>query len=289
MKKITIPLFTLLITAVSCNESTDKQEKETKQEIEITEVTEVTEEAVEEEVIPQLAIEPITNTSSPYDSEWNASFKKLVDIHETIEILYPGDYSSGEIDSAILDQNWIGLTRSGNYINFGKALIQLSPIEDPWGEEGNLDGTKVFNSSGKPAFMYLSGINDIDGINMEDIISSQPFSELLPGEVFNFGSFTLSATGNYDEENNQYSNYKLTLSGMKDSFHIEQEILFQEFFDDAMINFYWIGDLDQDGLPDMLIDTSHKYSYSNPTLFLSSQSHQNTLVKKVAETTRYGC
>ena len=50
-----------------------------------------------------------------------------------------------------------------------------------------------------------------------------------------------------------------------------------------MTEILWIGDLDADGMPDMIIDMSPKYSYSNPTLFLSSKADEGNLLKLVAE------
>jgi hypothetical protein len=46
-----------------------------------------------------------------------------------------------------------------------------------------------------------------------------------------------------------------------------------------MIRFIWAGDIDRDGFPDLFLDISPKYSFSNPALFLSSKAGDNELQK----------
>ena len=49
------------------------------------------------------------------------------------------------------------------------------------------------------------------------------------------------------------------------------------------------GDLDGDGKLDLLIDTTHHYNLSEPTLFLSSQAKDGELVHNVASFRTTGC
>lgn len=291
MRILLLPLLGLAGLFSSC-QTTDKSENtvkpETTEELSPKEQRELLapEQFEIEKEESNTTIEPL---KSPYHAGWTESFKKHLTLGDTILLLFPGQNNDMEIDSIASHLKWESLSRNGDILTGHAVNLQITPSEDPWGEEGNLDGTELGDDHPQSASIYISGIENLDGISMKDISSSILNKQILPGESFNFGPFTISATGDYDEEGYNYSNYSLKIAGMKDSLFIEQEILFQEYFDDAMISFYWIGDLDQDGLPDMLIDTSHKYSYSQPTLFLSSPCDQNTLVKKVAETSRFGC
>ena len=264
MNKYLLPLIGIAIVAMGCDNSENTSESNSeKQEIVTTEDSVV----IQEEIVPTISVE------------------------DTVLLLFPGDYSDGSIESYALNNNWEALKSNGDYLAGAFAQIATSVIDSPWEEEGNLQGINISDKSEQPVSIYISGINSLIGVNMLDVSGKMHNKRLLPGESFKIGEYTLTANGDTDGDDDypQVSNYRLTLSGMKNDQYIEQEIVFQEFFDDAMINFHWIGDLDQDGIPDMLIDTSHKYSYSNPTLFLSSPSGKNSLVKKVAESTRYGC
>lgn len=51
----------------------------------------------------------------------------------------------------------------------------------------------------------------------------------------------------------------------------------------------WAGDLDNDGELDLLMDLSHHYNLSAPTLLLSSEALEGDLVRPVADLALYGC
>ena len=102
------------------------------------------------------------------------------------------------------------------------------------------------------------------------------------------GDTTIKALGTMDEYG-RLRDYKLLITGIKNSTSVEQIFLEQEYFDDAMIQFIWAGDIDKDGFPDLYLDISYKYSFSNPALFLSSKAGDNELLKLVAEIKLFGC
>ncbi len=51
----------------------------------------------------------------------------------------------------------------------------------------------------------------------------------------------------------------------------------------------FVGDLDDDGIPDLIMDTSRKYSYSQLTLYLSSRSKWNEIYQVSAMNSISGC
>ncbi len=62
-----------------------------------------------------------------------------------------------------------------------------------------------------------------------------------------------------------------------------------EQFDDSIYVLLWAGDIDRDGIPDLLIDTSNHYNISTIALFLSSKADKGKLYKKVAIFETIGC
>ena len=110
----------------------------------------------------------------------------------------------------------------------------------------------------------------------------------MPGESMQLGNCIIKAFGAIDQYG-RITDYQLTITGEKNGENIEQIFLEQAGFDDAMIHFIWAGDIDQDGFPDLYMDISHKYSFSNPALFLSSKAGENELLKLVAEDQLFGC
>jgi hypothetical protein len=59
--------------------------------------------------------------------------------------------------------------------------------------------------------------------------------------------------------------------------------------DDTFPHLIWAGDLNNDGQPDLLIDTTNHYNLSNPTLFLSKINNSKITYHKVAERSSVGC
>ena len=91
------------------------------------------------------------------------------------------------------------------------------------------------------------------------------------------------------DEYSRVRDYKLLITGTKNGTSIGQTFLELEYFDDAMIQFIWAGDIDKDGFPDLYMNISYKYSFSNPALFLSSKAGDNEMLKLVAEIMLFGC
>jgi hypothetical protein len=59
--------------------------------------------------------------------------------------------------------------------------------------------------------------------------------------------------------------------------------------DDATPALLFAGDLDRDGVLDLLLDTTDHYNLSRPTLFLSSQAGTGELLREVARFVAVGC
>jgi len=137
--------------------------------------------------------------------------------------------------------------------------------------------------------MLLYGLPNLDSVTVPFYPNFK--NQLMPGESLQIGNFTFKASGKLvkTEYGETVENYKLIIEGSKDNQPIKQTIADIPFFDDKMVTFYWAGDIDQDGLPDFLVDLSHKYSYSMPSLFLSSKAGNGELVKLVAQLSEFGC
>lgn len=58
---------------------------------------------------------------------------------------------------------------------------------------------------------------------------------------------------------------------------------------DAQLRLLFAGDLDGDGLLDLIIDTSDHYNVSKPTLFMSSPAGDGHMLRAVAHLYSVGC
>ncbi|MGY8888272.1 MAG: right-handed parallel beta-helix repeat-containing protein [Flavobacteriales bacterium] len=211
-------------------------------------------------------------------------------ISDVISILLPTSYSDGDLDPNMFHRTWVGLWRDDldNSMKCYTTKLYTKPIHNPMDDEdGEMSGTQIYcEGHDKDPMLLISGIDIPEDVQ----INSYPTfkNRLMPGESMQLGNYTIKALAAIDQHG-RITDYQLTIAGEKNGENIEQIFLEQAGFDDAMIDFIWAGDIDQDGVPDLYMDISPKYSYSIPALFLSSKADDNGLLKLVAEFTMSGC
>jgi hypothetical protein len=206
-------------------------------------------------------------------------------ISDNISILLPTSYSSEEfskLQSNLESTTWVGLfSNDNNSVRCSKTKLQVEPVHDQmFDEDGEMSGRMISCEGCDNNPMLL-----IEGIEISADVQIDSYkglrSRLLPGESMQLGDITIKALGTWND-NGSIEDYKLVITGKKNGNNIEQTFLEQKWFDEAMIDFIWAGDIDKDGFPDLYMDISYKYSFSNPALFLSSKAGDTELLKLVA-------
>ncbi len=211
-------------------------------------------------------------------------------IIDSISIILPTSFDKVDLDSTIVSKTWVGLfsNDNDNSVTSHKTKLKMKPIHSPMNDqEGEMSGIKIY-CEGFPndPMLLISGIEIPENMKIDSYKGLK--YRLLPGESMQLGDNTIKALGTMDEYD-RVRDYKLLITGKKNGTSIEQIFLEQDYFDDSMIRFIWAGDIDKDGFPDLFLDISHKYSFSNPALFLSSKAGDNELLKLVAEIILSGC
>jgi hypothetical protein len=185
---------------------------------------------------------------------------------------------------------WVGLWRDDldNSMKCYTTKLYTKPIHNPMDDEdGEMSGTQIYcEGHDKDPMLLISGIDIPEDVQIDSYPTFK--NRLMPGESMRLGNYTIKALAVIDLQG-RITNYQLTIAGEKNGENIEQIFLEAAHFDDAMFDFIWAGDIDQDGVPDLYMDISPKYSYSIPALFLSSKADDNGLLKLVAEFTLSGC
>lgn len=170
------------------------------------------------------------------------------------------------------------------------ATRVYDPIADP--DEATKTGWEVVDSHPGSAILLISGI-ELENHVMNALTPG--VREILPGDTVQFGmgikSYSLFATGDVipDSEYPElhwYENYRLFLAEKNG---LTQQLVFHETFDDAMVQVLFVGDIDGDELPDLIIDTARHYNVSCPTLFLSSKASDDALLRIVGWHESTGC
>lgn len=250
-------------------------------------------EVKEKTEIPEVS-DPLINENELQDTvnlEDTIPAHPQVTVTNDVSILFATSYSADELDQNTLNKKWVGLFMDNEGdITCHETALEIKAVYDPMSdEEGEMSGKQIICKGLDPAPLFLvNGIENLNGRKIQPVEGLK--SQLLPGESMQLGAYTIEALGKIEENNwNAITDYKLLISGPKEGEIITQTLLEQDFFDDAMFQFHWAGDIDDDGIPDLYMDISYKYSFSNPALFLSSKAGENEWLKLVAEYTLYGC
>ena len=248
-------------------------------------------------IIKMILVEETPEEKEARLKKWNNTIENFLatktpnsSISDSISIILPTSYSLGDLDPTIKSKTWVGLfsNDNDNSVRCYKTKLKMKPIHDPmFDEEGEISAVEIYcEGYANNPMLLVAGIKIPEGMQIDSYKELK--NRLLPGESMQLGDTTIKALGTMDEHG-RISDYKLLIAGVKNGTGIEQIFLEQDYFDDSMIRFIWAGDIDRDGFPDLFLDISPKYSFSNPALFLSSKAGDNELLKLVAQTILSGC
>ena len=221
-----------------------------------------------------------------------------VDTNEIVKVLKIGTYHGDEVWANADAGTWFGLFQNKAGFVIEKIKITATNVYD-----GILDGdttiktgweisTKNVNTN----LLLMQGIELKEGLLKHVSIPNE--KQLLPGDslVFEYGGgqYQLFATGTdileYEiSESRVVEDYKLFLTGVKNGKEVTQLLVEHENFHDAMVSIQFIGDIDGDGFPDLILDNSRHYNVDNPTLYLSKDAEDGHLLQIVGWHWSAGC
>jgi hypothetical protein len=277
-----LPAIALLLL-FSCKQNTDTPPEALTEHMVLVEATDS---AVENEIadsasVPEAALVLDTTDLSPEPDT-------------PLKLLLEGSFHKQEVWAGADKKQWLGLFKEdGKYI-LRPTLIQVNIVEDPVTDSaGILSGREVVAADSNAIFL-LTGLQPGKAGAVDTAVFA---TAILPANkellytfkgreyrISSYGDSTQAATGEY-----AYQNYGWKVSGTRNGKEIEQTLAEDEGFTESIYVLLWAGDLDQDGIPDLLIDLSNHYNVSSYTLFLSSKADRGKLYKKVAVFETTGC
>lgn len=215
-----------------------------------------------------------------------------------VKILPVGGFHGDEVWDSAVTENWYGLFKGGDKYYLSQTTVAIDSYYDPIVDEDSLTqqtGKEVKVNHKDSCIMLLAGLSDL--FKNQDIasinVSQRP---LTPGDTasfhFNGVDYMLFATGSKREvrpDDVYIWNYKLYLTASKNGKRLTQLLVAQPSFDDAMVNIIFAGDIDEDGLLDLLIDTSYHYNVEQPTLYLSQPADADHLLIIAGQHSSVGC
>ena len=209
---------------------------------------------------------------------------KILSLNEPrVKILKEGLYHQGEINPNLLHRSWKGLFANDNRNYISDVSVKIVPaFDDMMDEPGKKTGILVKAINEDTSILLISGL-PLKNIPVKRLGS---YLQVLPGEKINFkyknNTYRLYATGEkkLDSVSKAYNitAYKLFVETTLNRHHYIQLLVDIPAYEGpfhTIIKF--IGDIDNDGVPDLIIDTSNYYGGENSTLFLSHPSKTNVL------------
>jgi len=211
-----------------------------------------------------------------------------------LKLLLEGSYHKSEVWRGAEKQAWLGLYHEkGTYI-LRPTSLQVHTVEDPIADNEGIISGRAVTAADSNGLFYITGLPASKAGSVDTAVFSQ--TTLAANKVLAYsykgkeyyikayGDSVQTATGQY-----RYTLYGWKVAGTKNGRNVEQTLAEDEAFDDSIYVLLWAGDLDRDGVPDLLLDLSNHYNLSRYVLYLSSMAERGKLYKKAAVFEVVGC
>lgn len=218
-----------------------------------------------------------------------------------LSVLTTGIFHGDETSPEIINKGWFGIfvDRGKYYIAPTTLTIQKAfdvVLDENEDDTSTWTGWEVKTSHIDTSLVLISSSSHLSSHNIKPILLEKNVIE-ANGEmkfVYNGSSYTIYSTGNtrpaeYNKDEMIVNDYKLYIKGYKDGKEIKQLLASSISFDDAMFEILLIGDIDNDGFPDLVLNTTYHYNLYRPTVYLSSFADKDQLVRAVGLHESVGC
>lgn len=227
------------------------------------------------------------------------------------KMITPGTFHSDEIPTEVNEIKWYGLYKdSDQAFKIMEAKPEVNQVFDPvLDEEGEMTGVEVAQSKERPFLAFVESNVDLTTSAIETAILP---SYIYPGEKVQFSykgkEYTLFATGTrkfsgisdqdiedsitngYEVPKYYVKDYTLRLEVKDSETKNEIVLLSQKFFEEGVVpKIMFSGDINNDNVVDLILDTATHYNVSRPTLYLSKQNQTQLTLKPVAAHETVGC
>ncbi|MEC4113947.1 hypothetical protein [Myroides pelagicus] len=259
----------------------------------------------------------VVTINQPVDDQLMASTEETTGVEEYIDpdnpTIYPntfrfahhmimlGEFHAGELTDKIAQKQWIGLVKESSDTY---SLVPIRPktklvYDVVLDNEGETTATSVSVDGEEVVFMIEDEL-----VISKDIVTVATIPTIIyPGETIKFNyrgkNYSLHAEGEkeqpYTYENEEgiiqtgYTitkyNLYLKVQGQDDKI----TLLMLDRLEDATPTIEFAGDLNDDGIIDLLINTTYNYNMYRPTLYLSKVNGDRTDIVPVAAITSLGC
>lgn len=207
-------------------------------------------------------------------------------------LLETGDYHGSDLKNA-QPKHWLGIFYSGIHCEVRSTTVSTSPEVDEVAEDGPgvKSGVRVRTADTEaPAFL----VRGLPLLPRKFEAAYAPLrdesADLHSGDRLELtgaaAGYWLEVTGKPNKEEAIPAGAQLILH-----YGMQQQVLYEmpKENNDGTVELVWVGDLDGDGKPDFLVNTSWHYNVRDLFLWLSTQAKPSQLVGRVARLRTTGC
>lgn len=235
-----------------------------------------------------------TDTTGPIGTEYTVF---PIDSHLSAQVLTVGKFHRDEVRRNADKQKWYGLFQNKSGFYLAQTSLRLTRVHDPVldGNENEKTGWNVQTSINDSAIILIEQLDYLSTRKVEQAVLSK--NQLLPGDTLRIKysglDYTIYATGDKKRIQNtteefEVTNYKLYLTASIKGQHRQSLLVAHPNFDDQMITLIFAGDIDGDGILDLIIDTSRHYNARKPTIYFSKPAKNGEIVKPIGAHTSVG-
>ncbi|MEJ8802035.1 hypothetical protein [Pontibacter sp. H249] len=217
-----------------------------------------------------------------------------------IKLMLEGSFHKQEVWQGAEKKPWLAVFYENNRYYLRSTALSIHPAYDPvYDSDQEIEGSRVISgrevlSQDSSTVFFLTGLTKYTEGELDTVAFKR---NIIPANralryTFKGKPYSISAYGDSVQlGKNEYSyrNYGWKVGGTKKGRRIEQILAEDAQFDESIYMLLWAGDLDRDGIPDLLIDISNHYNVSSIALFLSSMADKGKLYKQVALFQTIGC
>ncbi len=203
------------------------------------------------------------------------------DKSKIVQLLIPGKYSYA-VTNAKSGEEWFGLYELTDGYFLVKTHITVAKPK----QNDSPDAKEISTDQKENARFLVNGL-----LSLSEGFVKTVYSGVFPLEInkalnftFNRTNYNIVAKGQQTGEDIQ--NYEL---GIYKDQNYQRIVLRPKTILEGLPIVLWVGDLDRDNMPDVLIDMKDKSNISEPTLFLSSAAGKGEIIHRVAYFESGGC
>jgi len=216
----------------------------------------------------------------------------------TTKVLTVGTFHDDEVWESADKEKWFGLFKSNKGFYLQETKLKTKRVYDQIVDENENEktGWEVQTINKDTSIILIEVSKFLTPHNVQEANLSK--EQVFPGDTLRINylgiDYKIFATGGKkkvqdDPEWFDVWNYKLYLTARINGQEKTSLLVAQPNFDDQMINLIFAGDIDGDGILDLIIDTSRHYNATSPTIYLSRPADNGEVVKPIGGHASVGC